>query len=86
MENAPLDLLYPVLDHLDRPDLVNAALVSSTFNRVATPLLYRAISSRISEEKVTLVLPPLFQCYPDTLLITNRFSFILVPRYSDDQN
>ncbi|KAI9568831.1 hypothetical protein HD554DRAFT_2204841 [Boletus coccyginus] len=54
MENVPLDLLYPVLDHLDRPDLVNTALVSSTFNRVATPLLYRAISSRISEEKVLL--------------------------------
>jgi hypothetical protein len=52
MENVPLDLLYPVLDHLDRRDLVNTALVSSTFNRVATPLLYRVISSRISEEKV----------------------------------
>ena len=52
MENAPLDLLYPVLGHLDRHDLVNTALVSSTFNRVAIPLLYRVISSRISEEKV----------------------------------
>ncbi|KAF8141156.1 hypothetical protein EV363DRAFT_1391638 [Boletus edulis] len=54
MENVPLDLLYPILDHLDRRDLVNAALVSSTFNRVATPLLYGAISSRISEKKVLL--------------------------------
>ncbi|KAN0081359.1 hypothetical protein V8E55_008983 [Tylopilus felleus] len=51
MENVPLDLLYPVLDHLDRRDLVNTALVSSKFNCVTTPLLYRTISSH-TEEKV----------------------------------
>ena len=81
-ENLPLDLLYPVLDHLDRSDLLNTALVSSTFNRVATPLLYRAISSRISEEKVRIT-PP-FLC-----LLTYapcRFSSILVPPYFNDQS
>lgn len=52
MQDLPLDLLYPILDHLDRPDLVNTALVNTTFNNVTTPLLYRVISSRITEEKV----------------------------------
>ncbi|KAH0829117.1 hypothetical protein J3R83DRAFT_2593 [Lanmaoa asiatica] len=52
MENVSVDLLYPVFDYLDRCDLVNAVLVSVTFNRVATPLLYRTLDSRISKEKV----------------------------------
>ena len=52
MDHVPLDLLGPILVHLDRRDLVNAALVSSTFNSIATPLLYRTLDSRISEEKV----------------------------------
>jgi hypothetical protein len=81
-ENVPLDLLYPVLDHLDRNDLVNTALVSSTFNRAATPRLYSAISSRISEEKVLII--PLFQCY--LTFSPCRFSSILVPRYFNDQS
>lgn len=55
VDSVPLDLLYPVFDHLDRRNLVNAALVSSTFNRAATPLLYRTLDSRVSEEKVHLL-------------------------------
>lgn len=63
MENVPLDLIYPVLHYLDRRDLVNAALVSSTFNRAATPLLYRTLDSRITEEKVLQIACFLFLCF-----------------------
>lgn len=82
MENVPLDLLYPVLDHLDRRDLVNTALVSSKFNCVTTPLLYRTISSH-TEEKVRI--------YPISFPVfwtpsPYRFSSILVLRYFDDRN
>lgn len=58
MENIAVDLLYPILDHFDRRDLVNAVLVNSTFNRAATPLLYKTLDSRISREKAHV--PPLF--------------------------
>ncbi len=47
-ENIPSDLVAPILEHLlDRRDLGQCALVGWTFNRVATPLLYRTLDSRI---------------------------------------
>ncbi|KAL0955714.1 hypothetical protein HGRIS_001934 [Hohenbuehelia grisea] len=44
----PFDLLPPILARLaDRRDWHACALVSKTFNRVATPLLYRKLDSRV---------------------------------------
>ncbi|KAF9228477.1 hypothetical protein BS17DRAFT_793184 [Gyrodon lividus] len=53
-EKVPVDLLQPVLDHLDRRDLVTTALVSWSFNRAATPLLYRTLDSHIQDKNVLL--------------------------------
>ncbi|KAH7883257.1 hypothetical protein F5I97DRAFT_1980502 [Phlebopus sp. FC_14] len=54
-EKVPADLLSPVLDQLDdRRDLTAAALVSWSFNRAATPLLYRTIDSHIKNNNVLL--------------------------------
>ena len=47
-EDIPSDLIAPILEQLvDRRDLSQCALVSWTFNRAATPLLYRTLDSRI---------------------------------------
>ncbi|KAF9243211.1 hypothetical protein BU15DRAFT_43286 [Melanogaster broomeanus] len=51
-DKVPVDLLQPVLDHLVRRDLVAAALVSWSFNRAATPLLYRTLDSHIKTNNV----------------------------------
>jgi hypothetical protein len=47
-QELPLDILPPILAQLsDRKDWHACALVSKTFNRIATPLLYRALDSRV---------------------------------------
>ncbi|TFK45070.1 hypothetical protein BDQ12DRAFT_621679 [Crucibulum laeve] len=47
-QNLPTDLLPPILAQLtDRRDWHACALVSKVFNRVASPLLYRTLDSRI---------------------------------------
>ncbi|KAF8875032.1 hypothetical protein BD779DRAFT_1613471 [Infundibulicybe gibba] len=47
-QNLPFDILPPILVQLgDRRDWHACALVSKVFNRVATPLLYRTLDSRI---------------------------------------
>ncbi|KIJ66011.1 hypothetical protein HYDPIDRAFT_151768 [Hydnomerulius pinastri MD-312] len=53
-EKVPVDLLQPILDHLNRRDLGVATLVSWSFNRAATPLLYRTIDSHINDNNVLL--------------------------------
>jgi F-box-like len=46
--DLPLDILPPILAHLsDRRDWHACALVSRIFNRIATPLLYRTLDSRV---------------------------------------
>lgn len=53
-ERVPADLLQPVLGHLvDRRDLSVAALVSWSFNRAVTPLLYRTLDSHIKDNSVS---------------------------------
>jgi hypothetical protein len=50
MEHIPVDLVPHILEQLDdRQDLRTSALVSWTFYRAATPLLYRSLDSRILE-------------------------------------
>ena len=50
-EKIPLDILYPILEHLnDRLDLHAAALTSRCFNAAATPLLYRKLDTRTKWE------------------------------------
>jgi hypothetical protein len=50
-QNLPADILPPILDHLvDRKDLNACSLVSWMFYRVATPLLYRTLDSRIASK------------------------------------
>ena len=47
-QNLPLDILPPIIGQLtDRKDWHACALVSKAFNRIATPLLYRTLDSRI---------------------------------------
>jgi hypothetical protein len=47
-QDLPLDILPPILAQLsDRKDWHACALVSKVFNRVATPLLYRTLDSRV---------------------------------------
>ncbi|KIM36753.1 hypothetical protein M413DRAFT_448889 [Hebeloma cylindrosporum] len=47
-QDLPLDILPPIISQLtDRKDWHACALVSKVFNRVATPLLYRTLDSRI---------------------------------------
>ncbi|KZT21105.1 hypothetical protein NEOLEDRAFT_1074225 [Neolentinus lepideus HHB14362 ss-1] len=46
LQELPLDLLYPILDELDRKDLHSATLLSSKINPVATSILYRTLDSR----------------------------------------
>ncbi|ETW74810.1 hypothetical protein HETIRDRAFT_482604 [Heterobasidion irregulare TC 32-1] len=60
-EKIPLDILYPILEHLDdRLDLHAAALTSRCFNAAATPLLYRKLDTRTKwEDKASpIVLHP----------------------------
>lgn len=53
--DLPLDVLPPILAQLsDHTDWHACALVSKIFNRVATPLLYRTLDSRIIS-KVSLL-------------------------------
>ncbi|KIJ15566.1 hypothetical protein PAXINDRAFT_77031 [Paxillus involutus ATCC 200175] len=53
-EKVPVDLLQPLLDHLDRRDLVSASLVNWSFNRAATPLLYRTLDSHVKDDNALL--------------------------------
>ena len=47
-QDLPLDILPPIINQLtDRKDWHACALASKTFNRVATPLLYRTLDSRV---------------------------------------
>ncbi|KAJ4483607.1 hypothetical protein J3R30DRAFT_3680978 [Lentinula aciculospora] len=46
--DLPFDLIQPILEYLtDRRDWNACCLVSKSFNKVATPLLYRTLDSRI---------------------------------------
>jgi hypothetical protein len=46
--DLPLDILYPILEHLnDAKDWCVCAVVNKTFNKGATPLLYRSLDTRI---------------------------------------
>ncbi|KAJ7496781.1 hypothetical protein FB451DRAFT_1208764 [Mycena latifolia] len=57
MQDLPLDLLRPILEYLtDRRDWNSCALVNKNFNRVAIPLLYSVLDSRIVSK--TLVYHP----------------------------
>ncbi|OJA15022.1 hypothetical protein AZE42_05246 [Rhizopogon vesiculosus] len=48
LENVPVDLLQPILNHLStRRHLSATALVNRAFNRAATPLLYRTLDSQL---------------------------------------
>ena len=53
-QDIPFDLIQPILAQCtDRRDLYAVALVSKTFNQVATPLLYENLTSRlVSSRKV----------------------------------
>ncbi|KAJ6589986.1 hypothetical protein DFH09DRAFT_1140592 [Mycena vulgaris] len=56
-QDLPLDLLRPILEQLtDRRDWNSCALVSKNFNRVAIPLLYSVLDSRVVSK--TLVYHP----------------------------
>ncbi|KAJ7032750.1 hypothetical protein C8F04DRAFT_1211056 [Mycena alexandri] len=55
--DLPLDLLRPILEHLtERHDLSSCVLVNRNFNRVAIPLLYSVLDSRVVSK--TLVYHP----------------------------
>ncbi|KAJ7104562.1 hypothetical protein C8R43DRAFT_1047255 [Mycena crocata] len=57
MQDLPLDLLRPILEQLtDRRDWNSCAIVNKNFNRVATPLLYSVLDSRVVSK--TLVYHP----------------------------
>ncbi|KAJ6631493.1 hypothetical protein B0H10DRAFT_496413 [Mycena sp. CBHHK59/15] len=57
MQDLPFDLLRPILEQLtDRRDWNSCALVSKNFNRVAIPLLYSVLDSRVVSK--TLVYHP----------------------------
>lgn len=46
--DLPLDILPPILEQLsDRKDWHACALVNKIFNRIANPLLYRTLDSRV---------------------------------------
>ena len=46
--DLPLDILYPILENLnDAKDWCVCAVVNKTFNKAATPLLYRNLDTRI---------------------------------------
>ncbi|KAJ3858663.1 hypothetical protein EV359DRAFT_75829 [Lentinula novae-zelandiae] len=46
--DLPFDLIHPIIEYLtDRTDWKSCCLVSKSFNKVATPLLYRTLDSRI---------------------------------------
>lgn len=65
-DNLNLDVLEFIFAHLDQHDLYHLCLVSQSFLAAATPLLYRAIASDLSQ-----LLNP-----------TQRVSFSLTPLYS----
>ncbi|KAJ7125235.1 hypothetical protein C8R44DRAFT_840362 [Mycena epipterygia] len=57
MQDLPLDLVRPILEQLtDRRDWNSCALVNKNFNRVAIPLLYSVLDSRVVSK--TLVYHP----------------------------
>ncbi|GAV99201.1 hypothetical protein LENED_000642 [Lentinula edodes] len=50
--DLPFDLIHPIIEYLtDRTDWKSCCLVSKSFNKVATPLLYRTLDSRIIQSK-----------------------------------
>lgn len=56
-QDLPLDLLRPILEQLtDRRDWNSCALVSKNFNRVAIPLLYSVLDSRVVSKVGNLLL------------------------------
>lgn len=47
-ERVPEDLLTPIFEQLqDQRDLYTCSLVSRTFNRAVTPILYRSWDTRV---------------------------------------
>lgn len=51
--DLPLDVLPPIIAHLSDPkDWHACALVDKGFNKVATPLLYRTLDSRIKQVRI----------------------------------
>ena len=59
----PFDVIPFIVEHLDRRDLYNAALVSRDFNRVSTAFLYHTLDSRLFHSvKVSGGLIALFVC------------------------
>ncbi|KAJ7189556.1 hypothetical protein GGX14DRAFT_609006 [Mycena pura] len=59
----PLDVLRPILDELtDRRDLRACVLVSRTFHRVATPLLYAVLDARVLKNPAAHPSATLLQC------------------------
>ncbi|KAJ3848299.1 hypothetical protein EV368DRAFT_49581 [Lentinula lateritia] len=52
MLDLPFDLIHPIIEYLtDRTDWNSCCLVSKSFNKVATPLLYQTLDSRIIQSK-----------------------------------
>ncbi|TFK50924.1 hypothetical protein OE88DRAFT_1630681 [Heliocybe sulcata] len=59
LTELPLDLLYPILEELDRKDLHSATLLSARINPVATSILYRTVDSRTTlQNGIVRVLHP----------------------------
>ena len=59
----PFDVIPFIVEHLDRRDLYNAALVSRDFNRVSAAFLYHTLDSRLFHSvKVSGGLIALFVC------------------------
>jgi hypothetical protein len=47
-ERVPEDLLIPIFEQLqDQRDLYSCSIVSRTFNRAVTPILYRSWDTRV---------------------------------------
>ncbi|EAU91873.2 hypothetical protein CC1G_04640 [Coprinopsis cinerea okayama7 len=61
-QELPLDILDPVISNLsDRKDWRACTLVNREFNRIATPLLYRSLDSRVATQNGKfVVLHPCF--------------------------
>jgi hypothetical protein len=83
-QDLPFDILPPILAQLiDRRDWHACALASKTFNRVATPLLYSTLDSRILS-KVTEIY--LINTFTLTFNSTSPSSSIHPPLSSKDLN
>ncbi|KAG5646222.1 hypothetical protein DXG03_004048 [Asterophora parasitica] len=90
LQDLPADILPPILAQLsDRADWHSCALVSKVFNRVATPLLYRTLDSRIISKSVvhhpsaTLLKRPEYAQYVRRVTETGAVHRCTLPRYSN---